>query len=150
MSGYNRFIALIVEREWAVLNSVIDKTDKAERREMASEDFQGDLPFHMAIKLEAPKETLLKLLKAFPKVVTIKDKENQSTIALANDYSAEDEVILKLKKYLIKSNKSNRSLGKDSLSSFQGSMMKLSGSFSNFIRASRDSIRRAISKAHHF
>jgi len=99
MSGYNRFTALIVERDWTTLSYVINEADEIKRREMASQPFNGDLLLHAAIKLEAPKEELLNLLAAYPEAAVRQDKNQQSTLELAYDHSIDDEVIHVLKKY---------------------------------------------------
>ena len=63
MSGYNRFTALIAERDWTTLSHAINEADERKRGEMASQSFNGDLLLHVAIKLEAPKEVLLNFKK---------------------------------------------------------------------------------------
>jgi len=125
MSGYNRFTALIVERDWTTLSYVINEADEIKRREMASQPFNGDLLLHAAIKLEAPKEELLNLLAAYPEAAVRQDKNQQSTLELAYDHSIDDEVIQAIKKYYITRNRRStlrRSVsgGRVSFSAFMG------------------------------
>ena len=140
MKGFNQFTALIVERNWDLLSATIDRVGENERRQMASQPFNGDLPFHVALKLEAPTEILIKLLNAYPQAAVIKGKNNKTGMELAHDHCADPEVIQMMKKSMIKSKKSKRST----------IISDARSSFSNFIRTARVSLRRMNSRKLHF
>ena len=140
MSGFNQFTALIVERNWDLLSTTIDRVGENERRQMASQPFNGDLSLHVALKLEAPTEILIKLLNAYPQAAVIKGKNNMTGMELAHDHCADSEVIQMMKKSMIKSKKSKRST----------IISDIRSSFSNFIRRARVSLRKMNSETVHF
>ena len=134
MSGFNQLTALIMERDWNMLNSIIDTADEKVLRQMASEASYGDLPLHMAIKLEAPTESLMKLLAAYPEARSVKDKKKKSTGKLARDHSADAQFI----EMLVKKSREGSSYA------------KIRRSFSEFIDEARESLKKRFQKQYIF